>query len=181
MNNKGFKTIDIVYAGAAAAVIAVCSWIYIPVGAVPVTLQTLAVCLTAALLGTKRGTLAVFIYILLGAVGVPVFSGFKGGIGALLGATGGYIIGFIFTALIVGIASDKTKKPAFCALAMVTGVLVCYAFGTAWFALIYMRDGKPTSLYSILSICVIPFIIPDAVKILVAAVISQKIKKFVKN
>ena len=100
--SKRFKTIDIAYIGIFAALIAVCSWISIPL-AVPVTLQTMAVCITAGLLGTKKSVLTVVVYILLGLIGVPVFAGFSSGVGVLFGMTGGYIIGFIFTALIVGI------------------------------------------------------------------------------
>ena len=93
------KTTDLVYTALCAALIAVCSWISVP-AAVPFTLQTFAVFAALNLLGGKRGTTAVLVYILLGAVGLPVFSGFKGGPGVLLGTTGGYIIGFLFTGLL---------------------------------------------------------------------------------
>ena len=177
MEKKKFKTIDLVYIGLSAAIIAVCSWISIPIGAVPVTLQTMAVCLTAGLFGRKRGTLATLVYILIGAVGVPVFSGFKGGVGVLFGATGGYIIGFIFTALIVGIVSDKTGAKLWALIvSMVIGILVCYAFGTAWFALVFTKNGDPKSLGTILSLCVFPFLLPDAVKIILAALLTNRLK-----
>ncbi len=177
---KKFKTIDIVYIGLSAALIAVCAWISIPL-TVPITLQTLGVCLTAGLLGGKRGTLATVIYILIGAIGVPVFSNFGSGMGVLLGSTGGYIIGFIFTSAIVGFASDKFKgKIIPLIISMVIGVLVCYAFGTAWFAVVYARNGEPATLATILGWCVFPFIIPDAVKIAVAAVLANRLKRFVK-
>lgn len=170
------KTLAIVYTGISAALIAVCSWITIPM-TVPFTLQTLAICLAAGLFGAKIGTSATLIYILLGAIGVPVFSGFKGGAGVLLGSTGGYIIGFVFTALIVGLASDKFKgKLLPMIISMVVGVLVCYVFGTAWFAVVYAKSNEPESLATILGWCVIPFIIPDAVKIVVAALLSSRLK-----
>ena len=105
-----FKVIDLVYIGLSAALIAVCSWISIPLPTVPITLQTMGVVLIASLFGAKRGVIATVVYILLGAIGVPVFSGFSSGLGVIGGATGGYIIGFIFTALIVGITADKTNK-----------------------------------------------------------------------
>lgn len=92
------KTRELAYTGILAALIAVCSWISIPT-AVPFTLQTFAVFLTLGLLGGRLGTLAVTVYLLLGAVGLPVFAGFHGGLGAFLGATGGYLVGFLFTAL----------------------------------------------------------------------------------
>ena len=96
---KNSRLTQIVFIGLFAALIAVCSQIQIP-GPVPFTLQTFAVFLAAGLLGGKRGSIAVLIYILLGAIGLPVFAGFKGGIGALLGTTGGYILGFILSMLV---------------------------------------------------------------------------------
>lgn len=173
------KVTDIVYIGLSAAIIAVCSWISIPL-TVPITLQTMGVVLISGLFGAKRGTLSTLLYILIGAIGVPVFSGFKSGFGVLLGSTGGYIIGFIFTALIVGIVSDKTNKLWALILSMVVGILVCYAFGTAWFAVVYAKTNEPASLATILGWCVIPFLIPDAVKIALAAVLTNRLKKFVK-
>lgn len=178
--NKKIKTLDLVFIGLSAALIAICSWISIPL-TVPITLQTMGVCLVAGLFGTKRGTFATLIYILLGAIGIPVFSGFKGGIGALLGSTGGYIIGFIFTALIVGFVSEKTKGKLWAIIvAMIVGVLVCYVFGTAWFYIVYNKGAQEASLGVILGWCVTPFLIPDAIKICVAAILTNRLKKFVK-
>ena len=175
------KIKDIVFIGISAALIAVCSWISIPLPTVPITLQTMGVCLIAGLFGLKRGTLATAVYIALGALGVPVFSGFTGGVGIILGQTGGYIIGFIFTALIVGLASDKFKGRLLpLILSMVIGILVCYAFGTAWFAVVYAKSNEPASLLTILGWCIFPFLLPDAVKIAVAAVLANRLKKFVK-
>lgn len=172
---KKFKTIDIVYIGLFAALIAVCAWISIPM-TVSFTLQTCAVCLTAGLLGWKRGTLTVLVYILLGMVGLPVFTGFKSGIAAVTGPTGGYIVGFIFTALIVGLAADRLGKKLWVnILFMAIGILVCYLFGTVWFMIAYK-----VTFASALTTCVIPFLIPDAVKIAVAAILVNRLKKFVK-
>lgn len=172
---KKFKTIDIVYIGLFAALIAVCAWISIPL-TVSFTLQTCAVCLTAGLLGWKRGTLTVLVYILLGMVGLPVFTGFKSGIAAVTGPTGGYIVGFIFTALIVGLAADRLGKRLWVnILFMAIGILVCYLFGTVWFMIAYK-----VTFASALATCVIPFLIPDAVKIAVAAILVNRLKKFVK-
>ena len=98
---RKMKTLDVVYIVLFAAVMAVCAWISIPL-TVPITLQTCGVCCAVGLLGLKRGTLSVLVYIILGLVGVPVFAGFTSGVGILAGTTGGYIVGFIFTALIVG-------------------------------------------------------------------------------
>ncbi|MDE5973732.1 MAG: biotin transporter BioY [Eubacterium sp.] len=172
---KKFKTVDIVYIGLFAALIAVCAWISIPM-TVSFTLQTCAVCLTAGLLGWKRGTLTVIIYILLGMIGLPVFTGFKSGIAAVTGPTGGYIVGFIFTALIVGFAADKLGKKLWMnVIFMAIGILVCYLFGTIWFMIAYK-----VTFASALTTCVVPFLIPDAVKIAVAAILVNRLKKFVK-
>ncbi len=157
------------------ALLAVCSWISVPL-TIPVTLQTFAVCLVTALLGLKGGLWAVLGFILLGAVGVPVFSGFRGGPAALLGPTGGYIVGFLFTALIVGLAVKKTgRRPPVLELSMAAGILVCYAFGTAWFMVVYTRGTGPISLGTALSWCVLPYLIPDAVKIALAAFLVRRL------
>ena len=174
-----FKTLDLVYVGLSAALISVCAWITVPL-TVPITLQTLGVCLVAGLFGAKKGTFSVIIYILLGAVGVPVFSGFRGGMGVIAGSTGGYMLGFVFTALIVGIVCDKTSKLWAIALAMAGGVLLCYVFGTAWFSFVYARDNSPAALKTILGWCVFPFIIPDIIKIALAAILTKKLKRFIK-
>ena len=180
MENISTKTLSIVYCGIFVALIAICSWISIPM-TIPFTLQTFAVCLATALLGTKRGTVTVLVYILLGLVGVPVFSGFKGGVSALMGPTGGYIIGFIFTAIIVGIITSKFGKgiPVL-AIAMVLGILVCYAFGTIWFIYVYTNTKEPVSVMTALSWCVIPYLIPDAVKIAIAVLLTKRLDKFIK-
>ena len=159
-----------------AALIAVCSIISIPIGAVPVTLQTFAVCLSAAMLGWKRGTLAVTVYILLGIAGLPVFAGMKGGIGVLAGPTGGYIVGFIPAALIIGLIADKTMRRALpLSLSMVGGVLVCYAVGTIWFMIVTGRG-----LGEALMLCVVPFLVFDAVKIALAVLLSNRLSKIIK-
>lgn len=180
MENVSTKTLSLVYCGVFVALIAICSWISIPM-TIPFTLQTFAVCLATALLGTKRGTITVIVYILLGLVGVPVFSGFKGGVAALMGPTGGYIIGFIFTALIVGILTDKLGKSVIIlALAMVLGILVCYLFGTIWFVNVYTNTKEPVSIATALSWCVLPYLIPDACKIALAVFLEKRLERFVK-
>jgi len=169
------QTRDIVYIGIFAAIIAVCSWISIPF-TVPFTLQTFAVFLTVLLLGGRRGSISVLVYILLGAIGLPVFSGFKGGLGALLGTTGGYIIGFIATALIMW-AFEKAKIINYLVttvIGMLLGLAACYAIGTVWFMYVYNNGtDTPASISVILGWCVIPFIIPDLVKMALALILSQ--------
>lgn len=176
MKKKNFKTKDMITVSLAAALICICSWIQVP-SAVPFTLQTFAVFLVADLLGTKKGTAATLVYLLLGTVGLPVFSGFQGGIGTLLGSTGGYVFGFVLSALTVGIAADKfADKLHWKILLNIVAVLLCYAVGTLWFAFIY-GNGNLTGA---LTVCVLPFIIPDAVKITLAMLVAKKIKPMMK-
>lgn len=173
-------TTDIVFISLAAALMAICSWISVPL-TIPVTLQTFAVFTAVGLLGLKRGTLAVLVYILLGAIGVPVFAGFTGGFGILIGSTGGYIIGFIFSALVVGLITKFFgKKTPVLVLSMIAGLLVCYLLGTAWFMYVYAKNTGAVGLSTVLSWCVIPFIIPDATKIALAVIVVNRVSKYVK-
>ena len=175
---KQFRVVDLTYMAVCAALIAVCSWISVP-AAVPFTLQTFAVFCVLGLLGGKRGTVSILVYILLGAIGLPVFSGFNGGIGALLGTTGGYIIGFIFVGLIYwGAEKLFGTKLAVRITAMVLGLAVCYAFGTAWFMLVYARRSGEIALATALGWCVITFILPDLVKMGLAVLISDRLRKY---
>ena len=174
------KVLDLVYIAIGAALIAICSWISIPT-AVPFTLQTFAVFFVLLALGGERGTLATLVYVLLGAVGVPVFAGFSGGIGVLLGNTGGYIIGFLFTGLIYILFTKFFKKNIVMkVVALVLGLAVCYAFGTAWFMHVYMKSSGEVGLLTVLGWCVFPFIIPDLLKLALAVVISKRIEPVIK-
>lgn len=178
METKSYlKTLDLAYVGLAVALIAICSWISIPT-AIPFTMQTFAVFAVVGILGMYRGTIAVLVYILLGAVGVPVFAEFSGGIGVLFRNTGGYIMGFLFTALVTGaIIKLFGKKVWVMAAAMVVGLLVCYAFGTAWFMVVYARNNGAVGIATALSWCVIPYIIPDLVKIALAVLLTKRVGK----
>lgn len=173
------KTLDMAYIGLFAVVIAICSWISIPT-VVPFTLQTFAVFLAVAVLGGKRGTLSVIVYVLLGAVGLPVFSGFKGGIGVLLNTTGGYIIGFIFSALLMWAFEKAFSKKAWALiLSMILALALCYAFGTIWFMIVYANNVGAVGLSAVLGWCVIPFVIPDLIKIALAFILSIRISRSV--
>ena len=177
MKEKNFRTIDLVYMAVCAALMAVCSWISIPT-TVPFTLQTFAIFLAVALLGGKNGTLSVLVYILLGAVGAPVFAGFSGGFSTLAGPTGGYIIGFIFSALVMWLVEKLAgRKLVATGIGMALGLLVCYAFGTAWFMVVYAHNGNAITLGTALGWCVIPFIIPDVCKIALALFLSKVLRK----
>lgn len=173
------KTYDMAYIAIFTVLMAICSWISIPT-AVPFTLQTFGVFIAVGVLGGKRGTLSVLVYILLGLIGIPVFAGFSGGIAVLFGSTGGYILGFIFSALVMW-AFEKFlgRKPVIQILSMLAGLIVCYAFGTAWFMVVYARQSGSVGLVTALGWCVIPFIIPDLIKIALAYVLSGKLRKYI--
>lgn len=173
-------TKELVFTALMAVIIAVCSWISIPT-TVPFTLQTFGVFMAVGLLGGKKGTISVLVYILLGAVGVPVFAGFSGGIGVLFGTTGGYIVGFLLSGLVYwAMTAAFGEKLPIMIIAMVLGLLVCYAFGTAWFMIVYAKNTAPIGLMTALGWCVFPFIIPDCIKIALAIVLTKQLKKYVK-
>lgn len=173
-------TKELVFTALMAVIIAVCSWISIPT-TVPFTLQTFGVFMAVGLLGGKKGTISVLVYILLGAVGVPVFAGFSGGIGVLFGTTGGYIVGFLLSGLVYwAMTAAFGEKLPIMIIAMVLGLIVCYAFGTAWFMIVYAKNTAPIGLMTALGWCVFPFIIPDCIKIALAVVLTKQLKKYVK-
>ena len=174
------------YIGLSAALLAVCAWISIPT-TVPFTLQTFGVFCVLSLLGGKRGTLAIVVYVLLGLVGLPVFSGFRGGAGALFGTTGGYILGFILSGLIYLAlerffkSCENKKRAALLELcAMVAGLLLCYAFGTMWFMTVYAKNTGAIGLGAALSWCVVPFVLPDAVKLALGFLLGGRLRKILK-
>ena len=168
------STRKLIYAALMTGIIVICSWISIP-SVVPFTLQTFAVFCALGFLGWGCGGLAVAAYILLGAFGLPVFSGFVGGVGHLFGPTGGYIWGFLLSAALYGLVKKLLGKARFSDFfAMLTGLVGCYAFGTVWFVRVY--SGGDMSYLSALSICVLPFIIPDLVKIFIACRLVKRIK-----
>ena len=170
------KTYDIVYTGMFAVLLAICSWISIPT-VIPFTLQTFGVFLTLFVLGGKRGTTVIALYLLLGAIGIPVFSNFGAGLGYLFGNTGGYAIGFLFVTFVTWISENLFgKKNTVYIISMLTGLFLCYAFGTFWFMQISMVSQNALGITSILSMCVIPFILPDFGKLFLAYVISKRLK-----
>ncbi len=170
--------ITITTVGISAALLTICSWISIPALGpfVPFTLQTFAVFLIAGLFPLKESVLSVVVYIALGAFGLPVFSGFKSGLAAVTGPTGGYIVGFLFAVVII--ALFKKLKPGsvvFLIIGMVVGLAVCYAFGTVWFYFVFAKTGEVKGIMTILSLCVFPFLIPDAVKMAVAVLLVNRL------
>ena len=175
-----FRTVDLAYIALFAVLMAVCAWITIPM-TVPFTLQIFAVFAALVTLGGRRGTYAVVVYLLLGAVGLPVGAGFQGGLGWLLGTTGGYIVGFLCIALLYWLLTAKLGEslPVVIA-ACVLGLALCYAFGTAWFMAVYARTSGPVGVMTALGWCVFPYIIPDLVKLALAVLLSRRVKKFLK-
>lgn len=168
------KTRDLVQIGLFAAIICIFAPFSLPISIIPITLATFAIYLTAGVLGARKGTAAVVIYILLGAVGLPVFSGFGAGFAKIMGVTGGYIIGYIPCVYIAGAVIDKfTSKRYAYPVAFVIGTAVLYAFGTAWF----MAQSGNGLMYSI-SECVLPFLAGDALKIAAASVLSVQLRKY---
>lgn len=172
-NKFGVK--NIVYIAVFSILIAICSWISIP-STIPFTLQTFAIFLTIYLLGGRYATISIIVYLLLGIIGVPVFSNFGSGLGVIFGPTGGYLIGFIFISLIMWLDEALFKnKFIFKIVASIIGLIICYAFGTFWFQYIYLK-GDETFLAA-LSICVLPYIIPDIIKIAIALLLDERLKK----
>lgn len=153
-----------------AALMAVCAWITIPVFDIGFTMQTFGVFLTLGLLGGKWGSVSILIYLLLGTVGMPVFSGFRGGPGVLLGVTGGYLWGFLISGLVYWMLERVGKLPA-----MIGGMLACYGCGSLWF---YFYAGGGMEL--ILLRCVVPYLIPDALKISLAYGLSRRLARHIR-
>lgn len=156
------------------AVLCILAPISIPVfiSPVPVSLGVLAVYLTAYVLSPVDSLISVIIFILLGTFGLPVFSGYSGGLSKLVGPTGGYIIGFLFTVYISSIFIHMKKGIIFDVIGMITGLALCYILGTIWFS---YQQGK--GFIASLLLCVVPFLIGDAIKIIVAVILGTQINK----
>lgn len=163
---------NIAMVGVMTALMCVFGPLSVPIGPVPISLTNLVIYFAVIILGWKLGTISYLIYLFIGLVGVPVFSGFSGGAGKLFGPTGGYLIGFIPMAILVGIFVKKQKNAViFYTIGMIVGTLVTYALGTAWLA--YQLK---LSFGAALQAGVIPFIPGDAIKIVVAALIAPLIR-----
>lgn len=179
MKGAGSKTLNMVYIALFAVFMAICSWIVIPM-TVPFTLQTFGVFLAVLVLGGKRGSLAILLYILMGMIGIPVFSGFTGGIGVLLGYTGGYIIGFLLIALLMWLFETCFgKKTLIYWISMILGLLLCYVFGTCWYLALYAENVGKIGIWAVLSYCVFPFVIPDVVKMALALSLRKRLLKVI--
>ena len=165
------KTKKLIYCALFGAVISIMSLISIPTQPVPLNMALFGVLLAGGMLGKKYGTLSVVVYILLGAVGIPVFAGFRGGIAVLAGPTGGYIAGYLVIAFLTGLVYEKTRKLKFTIPVIIISVILCYVLGTAWYCCI-----MKSSVLSALALCVFPFIPADIIKIVLAAIVLKKQK-----
>jgi len=183
------KTYDLAVAAIGAALITITSWISLTVLEIPFTLQTFGILLVLFTIGGRRGTVSIAVYLLLGLIGVPVFAGFKGGPAALAGPTGGFLIGFLFSALVYWLIDEKvfnklkssaSKRMIFSIIEGVIAEVVLYVFGVAWFMIMYTHKTGPIGLGAVLMMCVIPFLIPDAVKLIAAAAASLRTVRIVK-
>ena len=148
----------------------------ISIGPIPISFTNLAIYFALYLLGWKKGTVSYLVYLLIGIVGLPVFSGFVGGIGKFLGPTGGYIVGFIPMAIIAGILIDRFKNRWIHLLGMLVGTAICYAFGTAWYCL---QTGS--ALVPALGLCDFPFIPGDLVKMIAAMLLGPVIRERIRK
>lgn len=173
MKNNKLTTYQMTVTAVMAAVMCVLGPLTVPIGAVPISLANFVICLTAWLLGPKFGTLSVAIYLTIGLVGVPVFSGYGAGIAKLAGPTGGYLVGYLLLAFIGGMFIEKSKgKPVVSALGLILGDATCYVLGTAWFVF-----QMQCELGYALGVCVYPFIALDLAKIVVSCIVGALLRK----
>ena len=177
MKEKGISVQDICMIGVLTAVISVMSWIRIPMPlGVPMTLQTFAVPLAGVILGPRKGMLAVVLYILLGAIGVPVFSGFSAGPGALFGLTGGFIWAFPLMALFAGLGVKKGTV-LWITLGLLMGIVADYTVGVLQFMLV-----SGNSLQTSIMACVLPFLPTEAIKAALVGTVGMQCRRaLVKN
>ena len=169
---------NIVLCSLFSALLCVCSWIAVPVGNAVITLQTFALFLCLTLLGGKRGSIVCLVYLLLGGVGLPVFSGFRGGLGMLFGATGGYLMGFLAAALLYWLITSLfgARFPVKL-FALLSGLVVCYAFGTFWVVRTSLSAGNALSIGAVLLQCVVPYLLPDIAKLCFSLFLSQRLRR----
>lgn len=173
---RRIRTLDIALISLFSAVIAILSLISIPF-AIPFSMQSLGILFALALLGGKRGTLSILVYLALGAVGLPIFAGANGGLGVFLGPTGGFLVGWLFAGL-CAILIESIVKSARAAkiLSLSLALVISYTMGTAWY-IVYLGGLGEISLWSALIACVLPFVPFDVLKLVLAYKISNKIKK----
>lgn len=173
---KFFSTANLVLMALFAAIICVLAPISLPIGPVPISLTNLVIYIAAYVLGWKRGTITYIVYLLIGMAGLPVFSGFEGGVGKVVGPTGGYLIGFVFMAMICGKVTEIFAKTTWVhrgvhLAGMIVSTALVYAFGTCWFCL-----STGTGVGAAMAICVIPFIPGDLIKMVLAVIVGPVLR-----
>lgn len=167
------KIRNMVLAGLFAALLAICAWISLPLSNLRFTLQTFGLYLALLTLGGKWGSITVLVYIALGCVGLPVFSGFQGGLGILIGPTGGFLVGFMLTALLYWLATAVLGQHFYIRLAAaILGLLLCYFCGWLWFSRFAAIDFFAYSL---------AYLLPDAVKLFLAFVLSRRLRPLIQE
>lgn len=152
------------------ALITVCAWLSLPLGDIRVSMQTFGVLLCLGVLGGRLGSLTCLVYLLLGLVGLPVFSGMQSGASALLGPTGGYLWGFLLGGMVFRLLEGRFPL----LFSMIAVIFVCYFCGTGWYCLMYLRDG----IWFVFGKCVLPYLIPDALKLMLALKLTPRLKKY---
>ncbi len=161
-----------------AALLCLFAWIGFPIGYGFVTLQTFALLLCLNLLGGRGGSVVSFVYLLLGGIGMPVFSGFRGGLGMLLGATGGFLWGFLAGSLVYWLVTACLGQRFWVRLVgSVLCCLSCYACGSIWYLTIYLHAGWE-ALGSVILTCVMPYLLPDAIKLILALLLAKRLRRF---
>ena len=174
------KTKTLAFTALLAALTAVLAQIAIPLPftPVPLTLGTLGGYLAAGLLTWQAAAMSQLVYLLIGAVGIPVFAGFTGGFGIVMGPTGGYLIGYILSALVTGLIISKSSgKFHWFVVAMIAGTFFCYLFGTIWYMVVMSQSNIAAALIS----CAVPFLPGDAIKIALASFLSYKLRPILKQ
>jgi biotin transport system substrate-specific component len=175
MENQDLQLKRMVYAALMAALTAVGAYIAIPIGPVPIVLQNLFVMLAGLLLGGRWGVISIGVYLVAGAVGLPVFAGGTGGVGKFVGPTGGYLLGYVPAVFLIGMISEKGRGRVIVdVLAMVAGSAIVYAFGVPWLKVI-----TGMSLSKAMAVGMLPFLIGDIIKIAAAVPIARALRPMI--
>lgn len=170
------KTSDLTKSALGAVLLALSAFLTVPM-AVPFTLQIFAVVCLCLVIGAERSAFSLLLYVVLGALGLPIFSGFSGGVGHLFGPSGGYIVGFFFFPLVCRcFAVTRTSASRKILFVMLLGLFACYAVGSVWFCLYYRFSGVEKAFLSTLAVTVLPYVIPDVLKITLAVAVAKRLK-----
>ena len=166
------KSLNIIYCGIFATITVILSQISIPLpGGIPLTLQTFAVSLSGIILGGKRAFVSMVVYILMGIIGLPVFSGLSAGITSIVGPTGGFILSFPIMSFIIGLICERTNNKILIFLAMILGSIPNYLLGAIQFSLV-----TSSNMYNAFLVCVLPFILVGVIKAVLATIIGSMLR-----